>query len=75
MDARFPVEIWSHGDRYTAEIVVTRPVIGARLWPDPNVPDWDATNDVWGSAPQADRQAASTAGGVVPPIAGNPHPR
>jgi peptidase M1-like protein len=72
MDARLPVEIWSHGDRYTAEIAVKRPVVGVRLWPDPNVPDWDPTNDVWGSAPPANREAASTAGGVVPPIAGNP---
>jgi len=72
MDARLPVDIWSHGDRYAAEIAVKRPVVGVRLWPDPNVPDWDSTNDVWGSAPAANREAASTAGGVVPPIASSP---
>jgi hypothetical protein len=43
-------------------------VIGVRLWPDPNVPDWNSSNDVWGEAPAADRQAASTGGGAVPPI-------
>ena len=67
-DVRLPVEIWVHGDRYTASIPVNRPVIGVRLWPDPSVPDWNVTNDVWGDAPPADRQAVSTGGGIVPPI-------
>ena len=71
-DVRLPVEIWAHADRYTASIPVTRPVIGVRLWPDPNVPDWNITNDVWGDAPPADRQAVSTGGGVVPPILPSP---
>jgi hypothetical protein len=74
-DVKLPVEIWAHGDRYTAEIPVAHPVIGARLWPDPNVPDWNASNNTWGDAPPADRQAASTAGGVVPPIAASPAKR
>ena len=34
-DVRLPVEIWSHGDRYKATIPVSRPVVGVRLWPDP----------------------------------------
>jgi aminopeptidase N len=71
-DIRLPVQIWTHADRYTAVIPVNRPVIGVRLWPDPNVPDWNATNDVWGDAPPADRNAASTAGGAVPPIPPSP---
>jgi peptidase M1-like protein len=74
-DVRLPVEIWSHGDRYTASIPVSRPVIGVRLWPDPNVPDWNSADDVWGDAPPADRQAASTSGGVVPPIPPSPTKR
>jgi hypothetical protein len=67
-DVRLPVQIWTHSDRYTATLPVLRPVIGVRLWPDPNVPDWNSSNDVWGEAPAADRQAASTGGGAVPPI-------
>jgi aminopeptidase N len=74
-DVRLPVQIWAHGDRYTASIPVNRPVIGVRLWPDPNVPDWNAANDVWGDAPSADRQAVSTGGGVVPPIPSSPTKR
>jgi hypothetical protein len=54
-DVRLPVQIWGGGDRYDATIAVPGGVVGARLWPDPTVPDWDATNDVWGSAPDADR--------------------
>ncbi len=71
-DVRLPVEIWAHGDRYTASVPVSRPVVGVRLWPDPNVPDWNATNDIWGDAPPMDRQAVSTGGGVVPPIPPSP---
>jgi hypothetical protein len=74
-DVRLPVEIWAHGDRYTASVPVSRPVVGVRLWPDPNVPDWNATNDVWGDAPPIDRQAVSTGGGVVPPIPPSPTKR
>jgi len=74
-DVRLPVEIWSHADRYTALIPVARAVIGIRLWPDPSVPDWNSTNDVWGDAPPANRQAVSTDGGVVPPIPPSPGKR
>jgi hypothetical protein len=74
-DVRLPAEIWAHTDRYTASIPVSRPVIGVRLWPDPNVPDWNVTNDVWGDAPPADRQAVSTGGGAVPPIPPSPSKR
>jgi hypothetical protein len=74
-DVRLPVQIWAHSDRYAAEIAVAHPVIGVRLWPDPNVPDWNAANDTWGDVPPAEHQAASTAGGVVPPIAASPTKR
>jgi hypothetical protein len=74
-DVRLPVEIWAHGDRYTASVPVGRPVVGVRLWPDPNVPDWNETNDIWGDAPPIDRQAVSTGGGVVPPIPPSPTKR
>jgi len=67
-DVRLPAQIWAHSDRYTASIPVRRPVIGARLWPEANVPDWNSGNDVWGDAPLGDAQAGSTGGGIVPPI-------
>ncbi len=67
-DVKLPVQIWSRTDRYMASIDVNRPVVGVRLWPDPTVPDFNASNDVWGDAPPPDRTAASTAGGLVPPI-------
>ena len=68
-DVRLPVEIWARTDRYTADVVVRRPVIGARLWPDSHVPDWNSANDVWGDAPPVDRATASTDGGLAPAIA------
>jgi hypothetical protein len=71
-DVHLPVEIWARTDRYTADVVVRRPVIGARLWPDPHVPDWNSANDVWGDAPPIDRATPSTDGGLAPPIAPGP---
>jgi hypothetical protein len=71
-DVRLPVEIWDRGDRYTAEIPVTRTVTGVRLWPDPTVPDWNSGNDVWGDPPPADSHPASTSGGLMPPIPPSP---
>ena len=74
-DIHLPVEIWARTDRYTANVVVRRPVIGARLWPDPHVPDWNSENDVWGDAPPVTRATASTDGGLAPPIALSPAKR
>src|SRR5262249_39802532 len=71
-DVRLPVEIWSRGDRYVATIVVQRPVVGVRLWPDQSVPDFNASNDLWGDVPPADVRPASTGGGIVPPIPPGP---
>ncbi len=71
-DVKLPVDIWSRTDRYTALVTVPRPVVGARLWPDPIVPDWNRTNDVWGEAPAAERGPTSTSGGIVPPIPAGP---
>ena len=74
-DVRLPVEIWSRGDRYVATIAVQRPVVGVRLWPDQSVPDFNASNDVWGDVPPADVRPASTSGGIVPPIPPTPNRR
>jgi Peptidase family M1 domain len=71
-DVKLPVEIWSHTNRYTAVLAVPRPVVGARLWPDSHVPDWNSANDVWGDAPPGDRFAVSTAGGLATPIPPSP---
>jgi peptidase M1-like protein len=53
-DFSLPVNIWARGNRFDAVLAVKAPVTGARLWPDPSVPDWDHSNDTWGSAPAAD---------------------
>jgi hypothetical protein len=71
-DVKLPVEIWSHTSRYTALISVSRPVVGARLWPDSHVPDWNAANDTWGDPPLGDRFVVSTAGGLATPIPPSP---
>jgi aminopeptidase N len=71
-DVHLPVQIWTHSDRYLATIPVSRAVVGVRLWPDPNVPDWNPANDVWGSPPPAEKPEGSTAGGAVPPIGAGP---
>ncbi|HEX6533070.1 MAG TPA: M1 family metallopeptidase [Gemmatimonadaceae bacterium] len=66
-DARLPVQIWSAGDRFEAAIPVRGRVVGARLWPDPTVPDWNQANDTWGDAPPANAVGAVTAGGLTSP--------
>jgi hypothetical protein len=71
-DVRLPVQIWTRADRYLATVPVTRAVVGVRLWPDPNVPDWNSANDVWGSPPPAEKQPNSTGGGAVPAISQSP---
>jgi aminopeptidase N len=53
-DFSLPVEIWAAGERFSADLPATGTVIGARLWPDPSVPDWNTANDTWGSAPSGD---------------------
>jgi aminopeptidase N len=70
-DVTLPVEIWSRGDRYEAVIAVKAPVTGARLWPEGVVPDWNSTNDVWGTPPAVTAATApSTAGGLSGEIGG-----
>ncbi|MFN2635543.1 MAG: M1 family metallopeptidase [Gemmatimonadaceae bacterium] len=53
-DFSLPVNIWAGGTRFEAVLPVRANVTGARLWPDPSVPDWNAANDTWGNAPPAD---------------------
>jgi hypothetical protein len=53
-DFSLPVNIWARGNRFDAVLPVKTVVTGVRLWPDATVPDWNPTNDTWGSAPPAD---------------------
>lgn len=59
-DFMLPANIWAQGDRFDAIITVPAAVVGARLWPDPSVPDWNHSNDVWGDAPAGDPSRAVT---------------
>jgi hypothetical protein len=68
LDVRAPALVWSGADRYTLSVPVTSTVVGARLWPDPSVPDWNPLNDTWGSPPPQDASGV-TGGGLAPPIA------
>jgi hypothetical protein len=52
-DFSLPVNIWAGGNRFLAVLPVRGPVTGARLWPDPSVPDWNSANDTWGNPPPA----------------------
>jgi hypothetical protein len=52
-DFSLPVNIWARGNRFEAVLPVRGSVTGVRLWPDPSVPDWNASNDTWGNPPPA----------------------
>jgi hypothetical protein len=52
-DFGFPVNIWARGNRFEAVVPARARVVGVRLWPDPSVPDWNSTNDIWGTPPPA----------------------
>jgi Peptidase family M1 domain len=65
-DVHAPVDLWSRGDEVTLSVPVRAAVTGARLWPDPYVPDWNAKNDTWGSPPPAEGTTSSTSGGLNP---------
>lgn len=59
-DLRFPVEAWGTSPTLRLTAPARARVTGARLWPDGTVPDWNAANDTWGSAPAADPRRAVT---------------
>jgi hypothetical protein len=65
-DVHAPVDLWSRGDEVTVSVPVRAAVTGARLWPDPYVPDWNAKNDTWGAPPPAEVTTKSTSGGLNP---------
>jgi len=60
-----PVDIWgTGGERVTAEVPVKSNVVGVRLWPDGTVPDFNESNDTWGTAPAKDAMPLVTTGGL-----------
>jgi len=73
-DVTVPVEVWAQHTRFEAVLAVKGPVIGARLWPDGVVPDWNATNDAWGTPVGGATAPAATAGGLAGEIGGRAMP-
>jgi aminopeptidase N len=73
-DVAMPVEVWSQGERVEAVVAVKSAVIGARLWPDGIVPDWNTTNDAWGTPVPVVAAPAATSGGLSGEIDGRPLP-
>ena len=73
-DVAMPVEVWSQGERIEAVVAVKTAVIGARLWPEGIVPDWNATNDAWGTPVPVTASPAATSGGLSGEIGGRPLP-
>jgi aminopeptidase N len=71
-DVKLPVDIWSFGDHYEATVPVRGEVVGARLWPTGDIPDWNDGNDTWGDAPGKEAVHPETAAGLAPPIAQKP---
>lgn len=50
-DFSLPANIWARGNRFDAVIPARGRVTGVRLWPDASVPDWNPSNDTWGTPP------------------------
>jgi len=50
-DFSLPVNVWARGNRFDAVLPIRGNVTGVRLWPDPSVPDWNASNNTWGIPP------------------------
>ena len=73
-DVTMPVEVWARGERIETSIAVKAPVIGARLWPEGIVPDWNATNDAWGTPVPVVATPMATSGGLSGEIGGRPLP-
>ena len=68
-DVKLPVDIWSRGMNFTAQIPVSAEVKGARLWPDrSSVPDMNPKNDTWGTPPAGDPPHPATMGGLAPQV-------
>jgi hypothetical protein len=71
-DVSLPVDIWALGDRFAASVTVRAPVTGVRLWTDPFVPDWDPSNDTWGTPPPAGSLTVPATAGGLSGLSGQP---
>jgi hypothetical protein len=64
-DVSLPVDIWARSREFAATVAVRAAVTGARLWTDPFVPDWNPSNDTWGTPPPgAGAAGPATTGGL-----------
>ena len=64
-DVSLPVDIWGGGSQFAATVQVKASVTGVRLWTDPFVPDWNSSNDTWGTPPPGgDPAGPATTGGL-----------
>ncbi|MEP6690534.1 MAG: hypothetical protein ABJD07_05220, partial [Gemmatimonadaceae bacterium] len=73
-DVKLPVTVWAKGDRYEATIDTKSTVVGARLWPNADVPDFNQKNDTWGDVPARDPVRPATTGGLTTPIGAGQRP-
>jgi hypothetical protein len=71
-DVSLPVDIWARGREFAATVEVRAPVTGARLWPDPFVPDWNSSNDTWGTPPPGTGAASPATTGGLSGLPGHP---
>jgi hypothetical protein len=71
-DVSLPVDIWAQGNAFAATVEVRAPVTGARLWPDPFVPDMNSTNDTWGTPPPGGTTASPSTTGGLSGLQGHP---
>ena len=71
-DVSLPVDIWAQGSAFAATVEVRAPVTGARLWPDPFVPDMNSTNDTWGTPPPGGTTASPSTTGGLSGLPGHP---
>ncbi len=71
-DVSLPVDIWARGREFAATVAVRESVVGARLWTDPFVPDWDPSNDTWGTPPPGAGTAGPATTGGLSGLPGHP---
>jgi hypothetical protein len=71
-DVSLPVDIWARSREFAATVAVKSAVVGARLWTDPFVPDWNTSNDTWGTPPPGAGTAGPATTGGLSGLAGHP---
>ncbi len=71
-DVSLPVDIWARSREFAATVAVKSAVVGARLWTDPFVPDWNTSNDTWGTPPPGAGTAGPATTGGLSGLPGHP---